>query len=86
MHPTPFFAFLSFRLFHSKLYFSANSNGPKGFFTDLDRKKEELSNEYKIIEIKVATRLHLSHTRCCTTTLIIVSFIIPQYFICPWQL
>jgi len=43
---------------------------------DSDRASKDLSNEYKIVDIPVATRLDLSYTRYSTTILIMISFYI----------
>jgi hypothetical protein len=67
-------------LFHNDLHCSANSNPPRNVLMDSDRVNKELSNEYKIVDIQVATSLRLKHTRHLTTLSITTFSYIFRYF------
>ena len=77
--PYQFFRIFVSIFFHCNLYFSVGSSGPRNVFTDSDRVKKGLSNDYKIVENKVATSLHLGHTMHRAATVIVRFFIIHVY-------
>lgn len=61
--------------FCCELYFSVNFREPRNLFMYLDAAKQWLSNEYKIVDPKIAHDFHLSHTKYSSSMLIITFFI-----------